>query len=104
MQIANPTTQTTTTAASTPVQQISTPTAAATQAGNIVMVITIKSLFHLHSPCINIIQTCSDYRATMHAQSFIYTKRFIFKYILMYYYHYAYNNKYLSRLCFKIEQ
>ncbi|XP_011498214.1 PREDICTED: nuclear transcription factor Y subunit alpha isoform X1 [Ceratosolen solmsi marchali] len=39
MQIASPTTQTTTTAASTPVQQISTPTAAATQAGNIVMMV-----------------------------------------------------------------
>ena len=44
MQIANPTTQATTAAAATPVQQITSPTAAATQAGNIVMVIKIKSL------------------------------------------------------------
>ncbi|XP_008210690.1 nuclear transcription factor Y subunit alpha isoform X2 [Nasonia vitripennis] len=39
MQIANPTTQTATAPASNPVQQIATPTAAATQAGNIVMMV-----------------------------------------------------------------
>lgn len=40
MQIANPTTQTAAAPASNPVQQLTTPTTAATQAGNIVMVIT----------------------------------------------------------------
>lgn len=48
MQIAGTTSQTATTAATTtPVQPLASPTATATQAGNVVMVITIKTSLSL---------------------------------------------------------
>lgn len=65
MQIPGTASQTTTTAATTtPVQPLASPTATASQAGNVVMVITIKYVSFTYIVCVYIILTCSDYRAT----------------------------------------
>lgn len=86
MQIAGTTSQTTTTAATTtPVQPLASPTAAASQAGNIVMVL-LECLFHLHSLCIHIILTCSDYGATLLSIKYLLISMFSylnFNYILL---------------------
>lgn len=70
MQIAGTTSQATTTAATTtPVQPLASPTAAASQAGNVVMVITVNVSF-TYIVCVHIILTCSDHRATLWATKY----------------------------------
>lgn len=55
MQIAGTPTQTATTAAATtPVQPLGSPTSTVSQAGNVVMVIIDRKVFHLHSLRVNI--------------------------------------------------